>query len=266
MEIKFNISNEEYKNLISYCNLNDLLVSEIVKKSYITGYNIERYGLLNVNQDVKEKEVIKEIIKYVEIPVIEEKEVIRIEYIEVEKEVEVIKEVPSPPVEIEVIKYIEKEVIKEIIKEVPTPPTEIKVIEYVDREVVKEVIKEVFVPNIDKIWDEPEPEIREVIVEKIVEIIKEVEVEKIVEVIKEVEVEKIVEVIKEVIIDSDIDKLNRSKLDALQQTVQKLRQETLDKDKQIKELEKTVVDIQKFQDNTKAIYLSGSNLDKPMYK
>lgn len=241
MEIKFNISNEEYKNLISYCNLNDLLVSEIVKKSYITGYNIERYGLLNVNQDVKEKEVIKEIIKYVEIPVIEEKEVIRIEYIEVEKVVEVI-------------------------KEVPTPPTEIKVIEYVDREVVKEVIKEVFVPNIDKIWDEPEPEIREVIVEKIVEIIKEVEVEKIIEVIKEVEVEKIVEVIKEVIIDSDIDKLNRSKLDALQQTVQKLRQETLDKDKQIKELEKTVVDIQKFQDNTKAIYLSGSNLDKPMYK
>ena len=241
MEIKFNISNEEYKNLISYCNLNDLLVSEIVKKSYITGYNIERYGLLNVNQDVKEKEVIKEIIKYVEIPVIEEKEVIRIEYIEVEKVVEVI-------------------------KEVPTPPTEIKVIEYVDREVVKEVIKEVFVPNIDKIWDEPEPEIREVIVEKIVEIIKEVEVEKIIEVIKEVEVEKIVEVIKEVIIDSDIDKSNRNKLDALQQTVQKLRQETLDKDKQIKELEKTVVDIQKFQDNTKAIYLSGSNLDKPMYK
>ena len=66
MEIKINLSNTEHKDLISYCNLNDLLVSSVVKDSFTTGFNIERYGLLNVNQEVKEKEVIKEVIKYVE--------------------------------------------------------------------------------------------------------------------------------------------------------------------------------------------------------
>jgi len=47
MELKLNLSNTEHKELISYCNLNDILVSEVVKKSFTTGFNIERYGLLS---------------------------------------------------------------------------------------------------------------------------------------------------------------------------------------------------------------------------
>ena len=212
MEIKINLSNTEHKDLISYCNLNDLLVSSVVKDSFTTGFNIERYGLLNVNQEVKEKEVIKEVIKYVEIPVVVEKEVIRIEYVEV--------------------------------------PVEIKVIEYVDRE----VIKEVFVTNLDNICDKPEPEIREVIIEKIVEVIKEVE--KIVEVP--------VEVIREVIIEKEVGGVDKSKLDALQSTIQKIRSENLEKDRLIKEYEKTIQEIQEFKDGKRAVYLSGSNLNKTL--
>jgi hypothetical protein len=89
MEIKVKLSTVEHKDLLSYCNLNDLLISEVVKKSFTTGFNIERYGLLNAGIETKEKEVIKEIVKYVEVPVVEEKEVIKIEYVEVEKRVEV---------------------------------------------------------------------------------------------------------------------------------------------------------------------------------
>jgi hypothetical protein len=241
MEIKINLSNTEHKDLISYCNLNDLLVSEVVKKSYITGINIERYGLLNVNQEVKEKEIIKEVIKYVEIPVVEEKEVIRIEYVEV-------------PVEKVVTKEVIVEKIVEVIKEIPSTPTEIKVIEYVDREVIKEVIKEVFVPNIVNIWDQPEPEIKEVIVEKIIEVIKEVE--KIVEVP--------VEVIREVIIEKEVGGVDKSKLEALQSTIQKIRSENLEKDRLIKEYEKTIQEIQEFKDGKRAVYLSGSNLNKTL--
>ena len=249
MEIKINLSNTEHKDLISYCNLNDLLVSSVVKDSFTTGFNIERYGLLNVNQEVKEKEVIKEVIKYVEIPVVEEKEVIRIEYVEV-------------PVEKVVTKEVIVEKIVEVIKEIPSTPTEIKVIEYVDREVIKEVIKEVFVPNIVNIWDQPEPEIKEVIVEKIIEVIKEVE--KIVEVPVEKIVEVPVEVIKEVIVEKEVGVVDKSKLDALQSTIQKIRSENLEKDRLIKEYEKTIQEIQEFKDGKRAVYLSGSNLNKTL--
>jgi hypothetical protein len=256
MEIKINLSNTEHKDLISYCNLNDLLVSSVVKDSFTTGFNIERYGLLNVNQEVKEKEVIKEVIKYVEIPVVEEKEVIRIEYVEV-------------PVEKVVTKEVIVEKIVEVIKEIPSTPTEIKVIEYVDREVIKEVKVEVpvekivyiydkkeeeVVTNLDNICDKPEPEIKEVIIEKIVEVIKEVE--KIVEVP--------VEVIREVIVEKEVGVVDKSKLDALQSTIQKIRSENLEKDRLIKEYEKTIQEIQEFKDGKRAVYLSGSNLNKTL--
>jgi hypothetical protein len=229
MEVKLNLTNTEHKDLLSYCNLNDLLISEVVKKSFATGFNIERYGLLNAGQEVKEKEVIKEVIKYVEVPVVEEKEVVKIEYVEVEKRVEV-------PVDR----------IIEVIKEIPSPPTEIKVIEYVDREVIKEVINEVFVSNNDNIYDKPEPEIREVIIEKIVEVP--------------------VEVVKEIIIEKESDGNWKPKLEALQNTVQKLKQDNIEKDKQIREYEKTIEDIQKFQQDRKAAFLKGSNLDDTLYK
>lgn len=196
MEVKLNLSNTEHKELISYCNLNDLLVSEVVKKSYTTGFNIERYGLLSTS-GVSKQEVIKEVEKIVEVI----KEVVKIEYVEIEKPVEVIKEVEKI-VEIsnneQVIQLLEK------IKELENRPP-------------KEVIKEVPV-----------------------------------EVIKEIVVEKVSEL--------------QPKLDALQTTVQKLKQDNIAKDRKISEYEKTIQELQKFQEDKKAMFLRGSNLDDNLYK
>ena len=144
MEVKLNLSNTEHKELVSYCNLNDLLVSEVVKKSFTTGFSIERYGLLSEGAEIVEKVVEKIVEKRVEIPVEIEKEVIKIEYVEVP--VEVIKEVIR---EVEKIVEVPVEVIKEVEK-----------IVYNEGEVV-EVIKEV-----EKIVEVPVDVIREVIVEK----------------------------------------------------------------------------------------------------
>jgi hypothetical protein len=218
MEVKLNLSTTEHKDLLSYCNLNDLLISSVVKDSFTVGFNIERYGLLNSGQEVIEKEVIKEVIKYVEIPVVEEKEVIKIEYIDVEKPIEVIKEV-----------IVEK---------------------------IVEVIKEVSVPNLDNIWDET----------KVNELLLKIQqLENQEPIIKEVIVEK--EVIKEVVVEKETtDNSLKPKLDALQNTVQKLKQDNIDKDKKIKEYEKTIEDIQKFNDDKRAMFLKGSNLDDKLYK
>ena len=269
MEVKLNLTNSEHKDLISFCNLNDLLVSQVVKDSFTTGFNIERYGLLNADNEVKEKEVIKEVIKYVEVPVVEEKEVIKIEYVDVpvekivtkevivEKIVEVVKEVPVDRVVEKIVEItkeipVEKVVIKEVIKEIPVEKIVTKT-EYVsdDTQINELLLK------IQQLEDTPP---------KVVEVIKEVPVdrvviqEKIVETIKEVAVE----VIKEVIVEKEVGGVDKSKLDALQATVQKIRADNLEKDRLIKEYEKTIQDIQKFQENKQAVYLSGSNLNKTL--
>ena len=269
MEVKLTLTNSEHKDLISFCNLNDLLVSQVVKDSFTTGFNIERYGLLNAGNEVKEKEVIKEVIKYVEVPVVEEKEVIKIEYVEVpvekivtkevivEKIVEVIKEVPVDRVVEKIVEItkeipVEKVVIKEVIKEIPIEKIITKT-EYVsdDTQINELLLK------IQQLEDTPP---------KVIEVIKEVPVdrvviqEKIVEIIKEIPVE----VIKEVIVEKETGGVDKSKLDALQATVQKIRADNLEKDRLIKEYEKTIQDIQKFQENKQAVYLSGSNLNKTL--
>jgi hypothetical protein len=274
MEIKIKLSNTEHKDLLSYCNLNDLLISEVAKKSFTTGFNIERYGLLNPGGN-QEKEVIKEVVveKRVEIPIETIKEIIQVEYIEVpvEKIIEVIKEVPVEKI-VEVIKEVPVErvveKIVEVIKEVP-----------VERVVVQEVIKEIPVEKVitKTEYVSDDTQINELLSKiqqleemppKVVEVIKEVPVDRVVIQEKTVEVpvekivvqEKIVEVIKEVVTEGG----DKSKLDALQSTVMKLRQETLEKDKKLREYEQTIQDIQKFQEDRKAVYLSGSNLNKTL--
>ena len=229
MNINIELTSGEHKDLLSYCKLNNVDPETILKSSYLEGFRIEKYGLLSGSGNTIEKEVIKEIIKYVEVPVVEEKEVVKIEY------VEVIKEIPSPPTEIEVVKYIDREVIKEIKVEVPVE----KIVYIYDKK------EEEVVTNLDNICDKPEP----IIIEKIVEVIKEVIVEK--------------EVIKEVIIEGNDSKL-KPKLEALQNTVQKLKLDNIEKDRTIKEYEKTIQDIQKFNEGTKAMYLKGSNLDNKL--
>ena len=327
MDVKITLSSTEHKELISFCNLNDLLVSETVKKSYLNGFNIERFGLLNSGQETIEKEVIKEVIKYVEVPVVEEKEVIKIEYIEVEKPVEKIKEVPvevikevvkieyvDVPVEkiVEVTKEVPIERIVEVIKEVPVERVVEKIVEItkevpVEKVVIKEVIKEVPVEKVVYITDQEEmkskifqkeqefEEQRKIFSTKTTEmenifqnslakkdedldelrrtldeLLDKPPVEKIVEVIKEVTVEVVkevpVEVVKEIVIEKEGDSNLKPKMDALQNTVQKLKLDNIEKDKLIKEYEKTIEDIQKFQSETKAMYLKGSNLDDKLYK
>jgi hypothetical protein len=219
MEVKFNLSNTENKELVSYCNLNDLLVSEVIKKSFTTGFNIERYGLLSEGAQVVEKVVEKIVEKRIEVPVEIIKEVVKIEYVEIEKPVEVVK-----------IEYIEVEkpieIIKEVIKEIPVEKI-VEVERYIkgDSNVV-EIIKEI---------------------EKIVEV----------EVIKEVEKIVEVEVIKEVIIEKEPD---NSKVKALEQTLHKLKSDNIEKDKKVKELEKTIENIQFNQSSREVTYLKGSNL------
>ena len=75
------------------------------------------------------------------------------------------------------------------------------------------------------------------------------------------------EVIKEVVVEKETTDNNlKPKLDALQNTVQKLKQDNIDKDKKIREYEKTIEDIQKFNDDKRAMFLKGSNLDDKLYK
>ena len=269
MEYKLNLSSTENKDLISYCNLNDLRISEVVKKSYLEGFNIERYGLLNTG-GIREKQVEKEVIveKRVEIPVEVIKEVVKIEYVEVEKPVEVIKEVVK-------IEYVEVEkpveVIKEaaeieyvvVVKEVPIE----KIVYVNDQEEINSRIfqkeqefeeqRQIFSTTIQELENNFHNEKNELL-SKIQQLeTKEPEVK---EIIREVEV------IKEIVIEMEGDSNLKPKLDALQSTVQKLKQDNIEKDKKIREYEQTIIDIQKFQEEKKAMFLRGSNLDDKLYK
>ncbi len=281
MEYKLNLSSTENKDLVSYCNMNDLRISEVVKKSFVTGFNIERYGLLNTG-GIREKQVEKEVIveKRVEIPVEVIKEVVKIEYVEVEKPIEVIKEVQVDRIvevikEVPVDRVIEKVV--EIVKEIP-----------VEKVVIKDVIKEVPVEKIVYVTDQEEmnsrifqkeqefEEQRQIFSTKTRELENNFHNEKNELLLKiqqletkEPEVKEIireVEVIKEIVIEKDGDSSLKPKLEALQSTVQKLKQDNIEKDKKIREYEQTIQDIQKFQEEKKAMFLRGSNLDDKLYK
>ena len=182
----------------------------------------------------KPVEVVKEVLKEVPVEVIKEVQIPVIKEVPVEKTVEVIKEVPvekivEVPVETEkevpaeadiIIKHdykpveikvpvdriVEKEVPVDLIKEtviekgVPTEGAEVK-------EVQVEKIVEVPVERIvERVVEVPVEKIVEVPVEKIVEKVVEVPVEKIVEKPVEVPVEKIVEKIVEVPVEKIVEK------------------------------------------------------------
>jgi hypothetical protein len=217
------LTNSQLTSVNEYCKLNDIEdIDKFIVKCFTGGFNTTKYGLLG--DDSGKTSIVEE--KQVEIEVIRE--------IRVEVPVEVIKEV-------EVIKVVE------VIKEVPTPPTEIEVIKYVDREVIREVKVEVPVPIIEEKRDEPEP----IIIEKIVEVIKEVPVDRI------IEVEKVVEVIKEVIVEVDS---GNDKLKLIQETLQKLRKELSLKNTRIEELEKINKQLESSNIERGAVYMKGSNL------
>jgi hypothetical protein len=283
MEVKLNLSNSEHKELVTYCNLNDLLISSVVKKSFTTGFNIERYGLLNADNEVErviEKEVVVE--KIVEVPV----EVVKY----VEKPVEIIKEV-------EVIKEVEKEVIKEVPVEIIKEKV-LNVIQEVpiEKVVVQEVIKEVPIEKIVYVTDQQE--MNERIFQKDQEIdqqrqlfsIKMVDLEnnfqneknelllkiqqleskapEVVEVVREVPVEVIKEVPVEKIVEREVIKevTDNTKMQMLQETIQKIRSESIEKDKKIKDLETRLNTMGEEDIKRGAVYLRGSNLNDTLYK
>jgi hypothetical protein len=255
MEIKINLSTAEHKDLLSYCNLNDLLISSVVKDSFTTGFNIERYGLLNTG-GIREKQVEKEVIveKRVEIPVEVIKEVVRIEYVEVEKPIEVIKEVT-------VDRIVEKVV--EVIKEVPVE----KIVYVTDQEEMKSKIfqKEQEFEEQRQIFSTKTQELENIFHNEKKELLSKIQKletkgPEVKEIIREVEV------IKEIVIEKEGDSSLKPKLEALQSTVQKLKQDNIEKDKKIREYEQTIQDIQKFQEEKKAMFLRGSNLDDKLYK
>jgi hypothetical protein len=140
------------------------------------------------------------------------------------------------------------------VKEVPVEKVVEKIVKVSDDTQINELLS-----KIQQLENQPP---------KVVEVIKEIPVEKVVVHEKRVEVpvEKIVEVVKEVIVEKETVGVDKNKFDALQQTVMKLRQETLEKDRLIKEYQKTIEDIQKFQDNKQAAFMKGSNLDDKLYK
>jgi hypothetical protein len=243
MSIKIELTKEEYKDLINYCQLNNIDIDLLSKKCFLEGLRIEKYGLLNSNSKIVEKEVI------IEKPVEVIKEVV------VEKLVEIIKEVPVEVIkEVETIREVPVEVIKEVvtIKEVPINPVEIEVIKYVDREVIKEVFIENAVTNLDNICDKTYVEELEIKIKSL-----ESRPPEIKEIIKEIPVE----IVKEVIVEKE-DVTLKTKLESLQQTLMKLKEDNIKKDKEIEENKKLIEDFKRLTEDKKAVFLRGSNLNK----
>jgi hypothetical protein len=259
------LTKDELKDLESYCALNKFNVDEIIKSSFKQGFSIEKYGLLENMGGIQEKRVEIEVIreKRVEIPVEVIKEVVKIEYVEVPVEVikEVFVEVP-----------VEKEVIKEIIKEVPVE----KIVTIYDNSSENELYgkieqleseKQIFSTKLQEcndklgIFSTITTENENIFHYKMSK--KDEELDELRRTLDEHLAKPPVEVVVE---KETTDNSSKSKLDALQNTLAKVRQETLEKDKKIKELEQTIQEIQKFQENKQAVYLKGSNLDNKLYK
>jgi chromosome segregation ATPase len=202
----------------------------------------------------------------VEIPVEVIKEVVKIEYVEVPVEVikEIFVEVP-----------VEKEVVKEVVKEVPVEVVVTKT-EYVsDNTQTNELLLKIQQLESDKQLfstklTETEDKI-EIFSTKTTEMENIFQNEKNELLLKIQELEnkppEVIETIKEVIVEKQTTNNSlKPKMDALQNTVQKLKLDNIEKDKKIKELESAITDIQKFQENKPAVYLKGSNLDNKLYK
>jgi hypothetical protein len=110
----YSIEIKNNKEIYDFCMVNGITdINKFIQDCFKQGFDIKRYGFLGETEYV-------------------------------EKIVEVIKEVPGPPVEIEVIKYVDREVIKEV-------PVEkiVSKIEYIYDKKEGDVV-----PNLDNICDE----------------------------------------------------------------------------------------------------------------
>ena len=293
MNITLELDSNQYKDLTRYCGLNKFIPEEIAKKSYLEGFTIEKYGLLgkthnNGEKDLKtgeiqekrvEIEVIRE--KRVEIPVEVIKEVIKIEYVEipVEKRVEVpvekiVERIVNVTDDTKInelllkIQQLENRPIEivEVVKEVPVDRVVEKIIYTTDDIQINELGGKIAkLENERQLFSTKTTEMENIFHNKMSK--KDEELDELRRTLDEHLSKPPVEKIVELVVEKEItDNSLKSKLDALQNTLTKVRQETLEKDKKIKELELTIQEIQKFQENKQAVYLKGSNLDDKLYK
>ena len=229
-KLEIQVSYDDLQDMKKFCEINNIELDALLKKSFKTGYNIEKYGLLGKTGGEQEKWVEKEVIveKRVEVPV----EVIK----EVEKIVEKIIEVP-----IEIIKEIpvEKVVVQEIIKEIPVEKIVTKV-EYIsDNSQVDEMVKKINELEFEK----------KIFSTKIEEL--EGENKKFSTIIKE----------KENIFQ------NNDRTQQLQTTIQTLMGKIRERDKEITELKEQIKNTKNIDDDVKpAVYLRSSNLGDNLYK
>jgi hypothetical protein len=293
MNITLELDSNQYKDLTRYCGLNKFIPEEIAKKSYLEGFTIEKYGLLgkthnNGEKDLKtggiqekrvEIEVIRE--KRVEIPVEVIKEVVKIEYVEIPVEIRV--EVPVEKIVERIVNVTDDTKINELLLKIQQlenrPPEIVEVVKEVpvDR-VVEKIIyttddiqinelggKIAKLENERQLFSTKTTEMENIFHNKMSK--KDEELDELRRTLDEHLSKPPVEKIVELVVEKEItDNSLKSKLDALQNTLTKVRQETLEKDKKIKELELTIQEIQKFQENKQAVYLKGSNLDDKLYK
>jgi DNA repair exonuclease SbcCD ATPase subunit len=231
MNVTLNLNPKEYQDLIKYCEINELTIDDIVKKSYLEGFMIEKYGLLGGAGGTKEVEVIKEVIKYVEVPVVEEKEVpvTNLDNIcDNTQENELLLKIQQ----LESDKQLFSTKLDECNGEVQKFSTKTTEMENIFQNKMSKKEQE-----LDELRQELNKQLDRPPVEKIVEVVVENE---------------------------STDNSLKPKLDALQTTLAKVRQETLEKDKKIRELEQTIQEIQKLQENKQAIYFNGSNLNNKL--
>jgi hypothetical protein len=264
MNITLELDSKQYKDLTRYCELNKFVPEDIVMKSYLEGFTIEKYGLLSKTGGEQEKRVEIEVIreKRVEIPIEVIKEVVKIEYVEVP--VEVIKEV-----------FVEVLVEKEVVKEVPVE-TIVTKIEYIsDKTSENELLlkiqqleqefstKTTEIGIIREEFSTITTEMENIFQDKMSK--KDEELDRLRQELDKQLDRQPIEKIVEVVVEKEItDNSLKPKLDALQTTLSKVRQETLDKDEKIKELERTIQELKKTQENRQAVYFRGSNLNNKL--
>jgi hypothetical protein len=293
MNITLELDSNQYKDLTRYCGLNKFIPEEIAKKSYLEGFTIEKYGLLGKTHNdgeknlktggIQEKRVEIEVIreKLVEIPVEVIKEVIKIEYVEipVEKRVEVpVEKIVERIVNVTDDTKINELLLKiqqlenrppeivEVVKEVPVDRVVEKIIYTTDDIQINELGGKIAkLENERQLFSTKTTEMENIFHNKMSK--KDEELDELRRTLDEHLSKPPLEKIVELVVEKEItDNSLKSKLDALQNTLTKVRQETLEKDKKIKELELTIQEIQKFQENKQAVYLKGSNLDDKLYK
>jgi hypothetical protein len=293
MNITLELDSNQYKDLTRYCGLNKFIPEEIAKKSYLEGFTIEKYGLLGKTHNdgekdlktggIQEKRVEIEVIreKLVEIPVEVIKEVVKIEYVEipVEKRVEIpVEKIVERIVNVTDDTKINELLLKiqqlenrppeivEVVKEVPVDRVVEKIIYTTDDIQINELGGKIAkLENERQLFSTKTTEMENIFHNKMSK--KDEELDELRRTLDEHLSKPPLEKIVELVVEKEItDNSLKSKLDALQNTLTKVRQETLEKDKKIKELELTIQEIQKFQENKQAVYLKGSNLDDKLYK